>query len=230
MPPASDPHAEWTAQVLRILEDEFQADPALPAPAGGTLKQGFAPVAHWVARALVPLIRANARLRGERVPAPVTAEAITGPDADPTALQQLIDTQLRMSFPFDAYFDAMHQSALDFAAENAMMITEHFDNAENYAEIYAQSSCEMMQRIAARGTDRPRAARMLAAFQRADVAAWAACYPGSFMRGILTANALAQGPTDQATLASDLKRELFAAFAAHDNDAPSGEDSGPKQP
>jgi hypothetical protein len=139
--------------------------------------QGFAPVAHWFADALVPMICSNATLRGETPIAALATDIIPGKNLDPEVV-----AQLRYSFGFDA----MHQSAMDYAADNPEMIAEHFGTAYKYA----QSSCEFMQQNAAQGVDRVICRQIARAFRDADVAAWAFCFPGCSTRSVLTSYAL----------------------------------------
>lgn len=209
-------HQVWTSQVIDILDDEFGADRHIALPSDQSLNTGFEPVAHWFWGALAPLIGTNATLRGETVISRVQVDQISGPDTDLKVFEDLVTAQLRYNFGFDAYFDSMHQSALAFSVENRAMINEHFGSPENYAEYYAETSCEIMQKIAARGLDPVLAARMKDAFHNEDVAAWTACFPGSFVRGVLTSYALAQGPTTPAALADTLKQELCVAFIEYD--------------
>ena len=223
-------HRIWTTQVLNVLDREFGADPDISLSADETLGRGFAPVAFWFVDALVPVICTTATLRGDPVIASLGRDQTPGEECDPEVLAQLVAAQQRYSFGFDAYFDAMHKSALDFAAKNSEMITEHFGTAESYAEFYAESSCAVMQQIAAQSLERMVCAQMKAAFQEANVAAWTDCFPGCFTRGILTSYALAQGPQDSSELASTIKRKLIAAFAAYDNMHNSGGNHGSKQP
>ncbi|MEP5762426.1 MAG: hypothetical protein ABJ327_24545 [Litoreibacter sp.] len=221
-------HESWTTEVVRILDTEFGAATDIQLPEDETLNRGFAPVGHWFANGLAPLSSTIATLYGDAPLPSVQPMRIFGHDADLAGLEYIIQAQLRYNFGFDAYFDAMHRSALDFAAENETMITEHFGSAANYAEYYAETSCETMGKIAAQGLNKILAARIITAFGAGDVAAWAACFPGSYVRGILTSYAIAQGPVALDALATTLKKKLNEAFSLPDTTEKMGEENGPK--
>ncbi|MGJ8628716.1 MAG: hypothetical protein ACSHXB_17275 [Sulfitobacter sp.] len=210
MTTAPDVPAHWIHQIEAVLTE---VNPSL-ASQQVSLPMDMSAVWRWINIAVLPLISTVGALRAENTR---DAKSLMNQTDLPSNirdahLRAVWQMQARLAFPYDDGFERAYDSAIAFAQDNSDMIKEHFGNAENYAEYYAQTNTDAMKGFCERTVGVAAGDALVTALQQNDPTLFSQSFPGAFLRGLLCSYHAALGPKSPVELAHSLHLKLNEAI------------------
>lgn len=170
----------------------------------------------WSAQSLMPFGRDIAELTGgnihlyQRV---IECHATSATEEEwIDCLQPMFSDLFERGYPVRRSFEAAYSSAMAYAEQNSLMITEHFGTSEAYATYYATLNSSTNQIAASQANAKIRARWTAKAYTRKDSVLFAQTYPQAIIYALAEGYANAHTNLDASKARDDARRRLSKNF------------------